>query len=274
MDILKYIAICITLLSSNIDSHASNAKSNASTIEFQHDSDKRKIKSESSPLSLNAVGKLTHKRKRDKRNKVKLNCTASLIAPVTEMGSDIILTAKHCVSDDIITYKWITNNKDGKIERIAKVIYEDKENDWALLRLKEAVLYKDISPLLIDNSTFDNKNFKNEDPNDYIVAGFSVDWLGDYGKTLTYEDSPSYIDFSDNKNDGIGDVGAITHQGDSGGAIIYENDSVNYLVGIMSYIDSDKTLFKSANGTFGNLSGHFISLIKYESFYSVIATFF
>jgi hypothetical protein len=230
MDIIKYIAICIALLSSSIDSYASSAKRNASTIEFQHDSDKRKTKSESSPLSLNAVGKLTHKRKRDRWNRVDLNCTASLIAPATEMGSDIILTAKHCVSDEIITYKWITNNKDGKIERVAKVIYEDKENDWSLLRLTDAVLYSDVNPLLIDDSTFDNKNFKNEDPNDYIVAGFSVDWLGDYGKTLTYEDSPSYIDFSDNKNGGIGDVGAITHRFDSGSAIIYENYSVNYLV--------------------------------------------
>jgi glutamine cyclotransferase len=100
--------------------------------------------------------------------------------------------------------------------------------------LTKAVRYEEIKPLLINEDTFKMENFKKDN---YIVGGFSVDYLGDYGKKLTYEDHISYIKTEDKK----GEVGALTYQGDSGGAIIYKGKELH----LNSLIKPDHFIFIS-----------------------------
>ena len=231
-------------------SSASQVKDNAPVIRLRHREDTRKNLNKESPSLLNAVGKLSYKR--SKRNmeaiakKISLNCTANLIAPIKGLGSDIILTAKHCLFKEIKRYTWVSQDKNNnKIKREGKVIYSDDNLDWAMIKLTKAVEYKDINPLIVNDEMFEKENFKKLEKENYLVAGFSIDWLGDYGKKLTYEDKPNFIEIKENKLH-EGKIGAITYQGDSGGAIIYKNEkNEGYLVGIMSYIRGDKNLFKN-----------------------------
>jgi hypothetical protein len=256
---------------------ASTVKDNAPVVRLRHREDTRKTLNKLSPKILNAVGKLSYKKfKKNQRIKnLKLNCTANLISPISGEGSDIVLTAKHCLYDSVRTYSWRSqNDKNELIERTAKVIYEDKDMDWAILKLKSKINHKEIKPLIINKKAFNNKKFKNKEKEDYMVAGFSVDWLGNYGKKLTYEDKPNFIKINESKAH-ISSIGAVTYQGDSGGAIIFKGEeNEGYLVGIMSYISGDKNLFKNEKGMFGNLKGNFLDFVNYDSFFSVIKSVF
>ena len=99
----------------------------------------------------------------------------------------------------------------------------------------------------------------------FFYAGYSMDYLGNYGKELTY-DNPKYVKLG-NKN-GFGEVGSLTYQGDSGGAVIYndEESDTQYIVGVMSYIQNNANAFKNEVNKFGNISGHFVDLLIINHF--------
>jgi hypothetical protein len=271
-----YISLSLILFNNPVNTSVHSLKDEVRLVEFQHKLDTRKIKSKSSPELLNAVGKLGYRRSKInsgskiKRN-LKLDCTANLISQNDKKDSNIILTAKHCLFEGIRQYTWTSSTNSGeKITRRAKVVYQDKEEDWAILKLTKKIDYKDVNPLIVDKEKFKNANFEKEQASAFTVAGFSVDWLGSYGKHLTYEENPSFLCIGDGKNR-MGEIGSITYQGDSGGAIIYEDDNESkYLVGIMSHIKNNDSLFKSAKGSLGNISGYFISFVDYDMFFSVL----
>lgn len=235
-------------------------------INRRHENDHREIKNELSPEYLNAIGSLgymdEHEKYRSKKYK-NIECGANLIATEKGIGSDVIITAEHCIFDTINTYTWTSfNNKNEKIFRTGKLFYKNKKADIAFIKLSRVVDYKDIKPLIIkDNINFENDNF--------LVGGYSMDFLGNYGKKLTY-DSPEYVKLG-SKN-GFGEVGSITYQGDSGGAVIYndEKSDTQYIVGVMSYINNNANAFKNEVNKFGNISGHFVDFINYKPFFSFI----
>lgn len=264
---IKFFLFFFAIFSNFSHGSTLSIKKNAEIIKTRHRLDKRKVKNSSYSSSLDAVGKLTHYG-RKRGSKTKIDCSASLIAPDFEMGSDIVITANHCLSEDVISYKWLSKTQQGKIERVGKVIYQDKENDWALINLNNPIDHNEIKPLIIN---YENINELTTEK--ITVAGFSMDWLGDYGKKLTYEDNPKYIKLS-KTNSNIGKVGALTHQGDSGGAIIYQEEEQGYLVGVMSFISPDKNLFKSTKGTFGNLSGYFLDFFGNRGFHNIVQSYF
>jgi hypothetical protein len=252
-----------------------NLKKETKLVEFQHEKDTRKVKSESSPKSLNAVGKLGFKkylsRNKFKNKGMKLNCTANLIAPEGNIGSNLILTARHCLSDEITIYTWTSMDNNGnEVVRNAKLAHKEKSSDWAILKLSKSISHSKIKPLIAKNINFKEDNFKKSESESFTVAGFSMDWLGNYGKKLTYEENPVFVCTADGERHS-GQIGAVTYQGDSGGAVIYEDENKSsYLVGIMSHIVKNKELFKSSKGSFGNITGHFVSFIGYETFFSIL----
>jgi hypothetical protein len=131
----KIIYIC--LIFSNIlalNFNASAVKDNAPVVRLRHREDTRKSLDDSSPKVLNTIGKLNYKKHKKNADaiakKIRLNCTANLIAPIKKMGSDIILTAKHCLFKEIKLYNWESQNSKGeKVRRKAKVHYIDDAND-------------------------------------------------------------------------------------------------------------------------------------------------
>jgi hypothetical protein len=75
--------------------------------------------------------------------------------------------------------------------------------------------------------------------------------------------------------DYIGEIGAVTHQGDSGGAIMYKDeDDINYLVGVTSYIEKDDNTFIGSKGSIGSTTGHFVNFVNYDDFFSVFNKYF
>jgi hypothetical protein len=149
------------------------------------------------------------------------------------------------------------------------LVHKEKSSDWAILKLTKSISYSEIKPLITNMEMGKNKLKKSESES-FTVAGFSVDWLGNYGKDLTYEENPLFV-FTEDGDGHSGQIGAVTYQGDSGGAVIYEDENKSiYLIGIMSHIVKNKDLFKSSKGSFGNLTGHFISFVGYDKFFSIL----
>lgn len=241
-------------------------------INRRHDNDDREVKNNLTPNYLNAVGSLgyVNKHERLRSNKYQnIECGANLIALETNVDSNLIITAEHCIEDHIKKYTWSSfDSNNNKIFSEGNVIYKNKEADIAIIKLKKYIPHSKIKPLLLPNNniTYIEKN------TNYSVAGYSIDSLGNYGKNLTYDESPEFIKISNEK--GFGEVGSITYQGDSGGAVVYSEDGDNhYLVGIMSYIEKNKNAFTNEVGRFGNLSGHFVDLVNYEAIYGSLLSF-
>lgn len=260
MNYLKYLILFIFSLVT-LGSYADIPR-----INRRHEKDHREIKTPLSPEYLNAIGSLgyvdEHEKLRSKRYK-NIECGANLISTEKGVDSDVIITAEHCIFDTINTYTWTSyNNENEKIFRKGKLFYKNKKADIAFIELTQKVKYKDIKPLIIqDNIDIQSDNF--------LVGGYSMDYLGNYGKELTY-DSPKYVKLG-NKN-GFGEVGSLTYQGDSGGAVIYndEESDTQYIVGVMSYIQNNANAFKNEVNKFGNISGHFVDLINYKPFFNFI----
>lgn len=238
----------------------------------RHELDDREVKNENSPDYLNAIGSLGYvndKYKVKSRKFQNIECGASLVSIEKNKDSNLIITASHCVLDNIKKYTWTTyDSKNEKVFRKGKLLFNDTDNDIALIKLTRRVSYKQISPLIISN------DYKSLEEGHFAVAGFSVDSLGEYGKYLTYDETPNFITLGNEKKKN-GEIGSITYQGDSGGAIIYNDKENNtqYLVGIMSFIAKNKTLFENEIGKFGNISGYFVDLINYESIYKNLLSF-
>ena len=276
--VITIIAFIMLILSNFAHGESKELKKETKLVEFRHVLDTRKVKLNHMPLHLNAVGKLDYNKRRafDKAKVrfLKLNCTANLVAPSKDVQSDIILTSKHCLSKERF-YIWTSINRSGeKIRRRAKVIYKDEHVDWAILRLSSSVSSEDITPFIVSSEAFIHNNQKQNNLSLYMFAGFSIDWFGRYGKFLTYEENPSFIQVI-NPIKHIAEIGAITHQGDSGGAIIYKNEVNEWnIVGIMSRIKKDNNLFKSKKGTFGNITGHFVNLTGYSDFFLIFNDLF
>lgn len=254
---IKYIQYFLILILSSV---TFNLFTETIRLNRRHEFDDREVKNDLTPKYLNAIGSLGYidKNKRIKSRK-NIECGGNLIALEKNIDSNLIITAEHCISHSINTYSWTSyNNKNEKVFRKGKLVLTDKKNDIAIIKLTKSISFKEIEPLILAKDI----NIENEN---FTVAGYSVDSLGNYGKNLTYDIKPDYVKIF--KNRGIGEVGSITYQGDSGGAIIYNSikDNTHYLIGIMSFIEKNKNIFKNEVGILGNLSGYFVDLINNES---------
>ena len=239
-------------------------------INRRHEHDDREVKNDLTPDYLNAVGSLglinKHERLRAKKYR-NIECGANLIALDKNQDSNLVITAEHCIDPKFKEYSWTSfDNNNKKVFREGKLIYKNEETDIAIIKLKKQVSQEQIKPFVLSNNKIHNSE------GNYVVAGFSVDSLGNYGKNLTYDENPDYIKLSEN---GFGEIGTITYQGDSGGAVVYNDpvDDTHYLVGVMSYIEKNKDIFINEVGKFGNVSGHFVDLVNYESIYNSLLLF-
>ncbi len=234
--------------------------------------DKRQVSS-GSAKQFNAIGRLGFNRQgKSKRSMqyIKINCTANLVSLKRSSKSNLVVTAEHCLSNKVDKYVWSSlKNNGGKIKRNAKIVHRDDEFDWAILKLNRSVPEADIEPILLNENNINNIQL-NDKSTSIMVAGFSMDELGDYGQKLTYDLDPLLIGVDKEKEDThIGKVQSVIYQGDSGGPLIYRSNGLNYLLGIISYIEKDANLLKTAKGKFGNTQGYFVNLVGYKNFFRI-----
>lgn len=235
-----------------------NLNADISYIDKLHELDHRKVKNKSSPMFLDSVGSLGYINSQiSKLKNINIECSGILVSSQKNNNGNKILTSEHCLSDEHIeTYTWLSQTKNKRIFRKGKVIYRDKVNDLAIIKLKKSINYNDIKPLIFKpNIKIKRKN--------YLVAGYSIDFLGNYGKLLTY-DKPDYVHWG--IESGIGKIGSITYQGDSGGAVIFNDTETNtqYIVWLISFIRKTNTVFLNEKNKYGNISGYFTDLINYQ----------
>jgi hypothetical protein len=133
-----------------------------------------------------------------------------------------------------------------------------KKLDISILRLRKTVKNEDIKPIYYDKNFTDLYQLGKQ--NNYFVAGYSMDALGDYGNLLTFSKINENIKFFKNKE--YGKFQSITYEGNSGGALIYDINNRQYIVGVVSFIKKDKYIFSNDKGFLGNINGYFTNLIK------------
>lgn len=213
--------------------------------------DRRKVKTESSPAVLDAVGRIIVSHADEKNENT---CSGSLIATTPGQSSRVINSAGHCFGEtktgaliDIKSIKWLTTTKSGKrVEKLLKLEAYNLKQDAAILSFDEKIPFSEIKPILIENEVTMSPSdiiFYNKQ-SVIISAGYSSDdYKGQDGAVLTYDDGISNKDFTD----GLGTYGdyfsmnTVVFSGASGGALLMltdlsEEDIVNpynqfYLVG-------------------------------------------
>lgn len=196
--------------------------------------DHRKVKTQSSPAVLDAVGRIIVSHTDDKTENT---CSGTLIATTPGQPSRVINSAGHCFGEtktgalyDLESIKWITTTKSGKsVEKLLKLEAYNLKQDAAILSFEEKIPFSEIRPVLIENEVTMSPSdmvFYNKQ-SVIISAGYSSDdYKGEDGSVLTYDDEINYKDFSDE----LGTYGnyfsmnTVVFSGASGGALLIFTD--------------------------------------------------
>ncbi|WP_375748614.1 trypsin-like serine peptidase [Vibrio sp. HN007] len=218
--------------------------------------DTRVVRSENSPLFLDAVGKVKIIFPMDNSKKM-LQCSGSLISSASKINSRLVITAAHCLRAG--EFLWVSETRSGSvIKRKARVLdyYTNHHIDYAFLLLDDVVSVEDIQPLLIDFDSdirLDKYHRKVRPRPTFYVAGYSSDSvLGDSGKVLTYT-KVKRLSLAAGPEGGV--VKARSYGGSSGGAVISFMDLRNgygkaaYLTGVLQSVDG------SLNDNMSDLNG-------------------
>jgi hypothetical protein len=242
---------------------------------FPHDN--RQILSEiQQPDVYRAVGKLSQVISfRAGTRKAKVDCSATLIAPVEGIGSDTLVAAKHCLRDKQFRYRWVAQDSEGNtIKKTAKLVYEDPFFDWILLRFSAPVPFSAIRPMVANRDVVQlMSSVKNKAEDNTFVAGYSMDLLGNYGRKVTIDADPNALCMVMDK-ERMSYVGSVTVQGDSGGAVAWRDGSQSYLLGVMGYIKKDSSAHQNDRGFWQNTSGYFVNMVDYAQFYDQLGRVF
>lgn len=229
--------------------------------------DLRQIRTGSSPIQLNAVGRLIATYK----NGTSFTCTANLSDTVPGRASRLLTTNRHCVfhktsGEQAVKLMWNNLLVDGtRLEYPASLVYENRDYDTALLSIPKKIPFSRIKPLLLETEL-------TLDPNDMILysqkvyaAGYSSDAdLGYNGKTLTYSDISTRQWFKRGAHNSVV-VETFTFGGASGGPLfsitdLSEEDIENpfeqaYLLGTLhGGAEGATDEFISKNGVYGSNS--------------------
>lgn len=227
--------------------------------------DLRQIRTGSSPIQLNAVGRIIATYKNGKRQ----GCTASLSDTVPGRASRLLTTNRHCVFNETsgelaVKLVWKNLLVDGtRLEYPASLVYENSDHDTALLSIPQKIPFSRIKPLLLETELTAHPNEMMLFSQKIYAAGYSADAdLGYAGKTLTYSDVSIRQRFKRGALNSF-TVETFTFEGASGGPLfsisdLSEEDIENpfgqaYLLGTLIGAAKGAThKFVSKNGASGS----------------------
>lgn len=229
--------------------------------------DPRKVRSNSSPKWLEAVGRLVS----TKSAKEKEQCTLSIITNHPSKDGIIAVTAGHCVDHwytsgnrfDVESNSVTFTSNSGKTVRrsIVKVLKASMSSgDYAIVKLNAPVKKEDIKPLISSPYDYidilDAEMFGEKFKPFATMAGFSADkGLGKKGKVMTYHEKCRLNGGGAGNKKGY----CYAYQGASGGPVVVTVDLgefgddyglqgtqhlfVGSIVGSEGSDDSSKTMF-------------------------------
>ncbi|MBN7821288.1 S1 family peptidase [Bowmanella yangjiangensis] len=227
--------------------------------------DLRQIRTGSSPLQLNAVGRIIATFKNGKSR----GCTASLSDTVPGRASRLLTTNRHCVfnetsGEQAVKLVWKNLLVDGtRLEYPASLVHENSDYDTALLSIPQKIPFSRIKPLLLETELIAHPNEMILFSQKIYAAGYSSDAeLGYNGKTLTYSDISTRQRFKEGALNSFL-VETFTFEGASGGPLfsisdLSEEDIENpfgqaYLLGTLLGAAKGATdKFVSKNGATGS----------------------
>jgi len=204
-----------------VKSILTNKKTSITEIKIGNDS--RKIFDKNSPNFLESYGKIITKNKNDK---VGATCTGNLVAYIDEdlfyddkvpKKNYFVTSASHCFNDMDLNKIYIHfNKKNGqKITRKLTLIVDNKEYDYAVLKMKHPISTVTITPIVISNEMY--QVYAELSLDNITAAGYSSDiYKGDNANNLTYDQNCKIIRVFE----GIIVTNCTMYPGASGGALV------------------------------------------------------
>lgn len=231
MLLLRTLTLCLLLFTGLSAQSEQAAMTKAAGI-----SDPREHVNPSSPDWVYAVGRLTvpsHRFVDGERRAYLEHCTATLIALPGDRRQHYIGSAWHCLENyrdrsQAIIFEAVSRSGE-RFQRRAFQLRSggDMSQDWALLKLDQAVPDTDITALTVLDSRLDSL-----DPGDVLsMAGFSRDsGMGAGGKRLSYHRDCQLLPST--RINRL--TNCVAYKGASGGPVIVERGGDSLFAGVIS----------------------------------------